>query len=827
MLEFTSMAEQLIRYVVFEEAKRLNQNEVHPEHLFLAILREGMGISIKMLKALQFDFTEARKTIEKELLNNKEIPLLKDGPFFSLTMEALFITANREAQSMGYSYIGTEHLLLALYLTKDNIALLFNELGIDGARLRQEIVAMITSQADQNVHSLKFINNPSNANDFAKEKKGSFYKTPLLDSYSQDLTVMVKTGKLDPVIGREKEIERIIQILSRRHKNNAIIIGEPGVGKTALVEGLAFRIESGDLPFNLLKKRLLIIDLLGIIAGTKYRGEFEDRLRKIIKEVKKAQNLILFIDEIHTIVGAGAAEGAMDAANILKPELARGEIQVIGATTLSEYKKYIEKDAALERRFQPILVQEPNEEETLEILEGLQEKYASFHRVQYTKESLLAAIQLSQRYINDRRLPDKAIDILDEVGARMSLSFSQKPDEILSIQEKIQKVQNRKEKAVQNENFEKASQFRDELRKLEEHLLEQEKEWKENLYNRNVKITENDVAKTISFITGIPFSRISKSEAKRFLELENYLSKKIIGQNKAIESLAKAIRRVKAGIHSRLRPLGSFLFLGPTGVGKTQLAKELAGFLFDKKDSLKRFDMSDFMEKHTISRLTGAPPGYVGFEEGGILTEYVRKNPYSLILFDEIEKAHPDVFNILLQVFEEGELSDNLGHKVNFSNTIIILTSNLGTGFFDDKNPLGFSSMNEDLNMIDKQNQEYQKESLKKVKEFFRPEFINRLDSIVPFHKLSKVDISEIIAIMLNELKDKMLENKITLEITNSVKTYLLEKGFDDKYGARSLRRTISEFFEDPLSSFLLLKGRVKNIKAEVIDNKLLFSTKK
>lgn len=821
MLEFTSTADRLIRIAVFEEAKRLNQNEVYPEHLFLAILRETTGIAIKVLKSVQFNFVNARRVIEKLLIEDESIPVLTNGPLFSYHMDSLFIVAKREAEAMGYSYIWREHLLLALYLVRENIATLFNEIGVDIQILRQEIVDAIGNQMNQNFSMFKF-SGDFPKQDSSKEKKGSFYKTPLLDNYSQDLTMMARPGKLDPVIGREKELERMIQILSRRHKNNPLIIGDPGVGKTALVEGLAFQIDKGEVPLHLMNKRLLSIDLLGIIAGTKYRGEFEDRLRKIIKEIKKAQNVILFIDEIHSIVGAGAAEGAIDAANILKPELSKGEIQVIGATTMMEYKKYIEKDAALDRRFQPLVLQEPTEDQTMVILEGLKEKYAHFHKVSYTKEALWAAVQLSARYIHDRRFPDKAIDIVDEVGSRIALKHSRKPKEIVIIKDKIQKIQTQKEKMVQNENFEKASQYRDELKKQDLLLAEKEEFWKKNIENLNIKITEQDVCQTIASITGIPLDKVTKSEAKRFLELENYLSKKIVGQKKAIQELSKAMIRAKAGIYRNSRPMGSFLFLGATGVGKTQLAKELAFFLFDRKESMKRFDMSDFMEKHTVSRLIGAPPGYIGFEEGGVLTEFVRKNPYSLILFDEVEKAHPDVFNILLQVFEEGELADNLGHKVKFTDTVIILTSNLGSNVLSDKNQLGFSSqvgVNQDSN---------EKNFLKKVKEFFRPEFINRLDSIITFHKLTKDHIGEIISMMLEELKKQLLMNhKIQLTLSPSVKNYLQNKGFDDKYGARSLRRIIREFFEDPLASEMLLHSKMKSIKANVVNNELTFVVEK
>jgi ATP-dependent Clp protease ATP-binding subunit ClpC len=663
--------------------------------------------------------------------------------------------------------------------------------GIQLSNLRNEIIKILGPVEPLSLGDLR---EPR-----ADKKGGGPQKTPLLDDFSRDLTLLASMADLDPVIGRGKEIERITQILARRNKNNPVIIGEPGVGKTAIVEGLAQKIYSGEVPEVLINKRLLTIDLLGIVAGTKYRGEFEDRLKKIIKEVKKAGNIILFVDELHTIIGAGAAEGALDAANILKPELARGELQIIGATTLNEYKKYIEKDAALERRFQPIIIDEPNMEESIQILEGIKNKYEEHHKVKYADSALKASVQLSHRYINDRFLPDKAIDVIDEAGARIKLQTSSKPPEVITIEEEIKRFQKEKEFCVKTQDYEKAALFRDKIKNLYNRLRDVEEEWKNRSESSYPVVTEKEIAEIVSMTTGVPVTRINKDESEKLLKLEQALHKKIIGQDEAINSISRAIRRTRAGIKSFKRPMGSFIFLGPTGVGKTELAKALTTVLFDREDALIRFDMSDFMEKHAVSRLVGAPPGYVGYQEGGLLTEFIRRKPYAVVLFDEIEKAHPDVFNILLQVMEEGELSDNLGHKVNFRNTIIIMTSNIGSRkLTKDKANLGFSVSTQE------EDKKMKSGILDELKGFFNPEFLNRVDDVILFHTLTQDNIKEIINIMIDELNKILEERKVQVELTLAAKDFLAEKGYDRKFGARPLRRTIQKYIEDPLSEKLL-----------------------
>jgi ATP-dependent Clp protease ATP-binding subunit ClpC len=791
MLDFTPRANRIINIIAPEEAKRLGHNEIYPEHLFLAILREGEGTGIQSLKNLGLNITQARQEIEFIMEERSSIPLLKDGPFITPSVQKTLSTASKEAENLGHSYIGTEHLLLALLREKGTVKAMLEGHGIQLSNLRNEIIKILGPVEPLSLGDLR---EPR-----ADKKGGGPQKTPLLDDFSRDLTLLASMADLDPVIGRGKEIERITQILARRNKNNPVIIGEPGVGKTAIVEGLAQKIYSGEVPEVLINKRLLTIDLLGIVAGTKYRGEFEDRLKKIIKEVKKAGNIILFVDELHTIIGAGAAEGALDAANILKPELARGELQIIGATTLNEYKKYIEKDAALERRFQPIIIDEPNMEESIQILEGIKNKYEEHHKVKYADSALKASVQLSHRYINDRFLPDKAIDVIDEAGARIKLQTSSKPPEVITIEEEIKRFQKEKEFCVKTQDYEKAALFRDKIKNLYNRLRDVEEEWKNRSESSYPVVTEKEIAEIVSMTTGVPVTRINKDESEKLLKLEQALHKKIIGQDEAINSISRAIRRTRAGIKSFKRPMGSFIFLGPTGVGKTELAKALTTVLFDREDALIRFDMSDFMEKHAVSRLVGAPPGYVGYQEGGLLTEFIRRKPYAVVLFDEIEKAHPDVFNILLQVMEEGELSDNLGHKVNFRNTIIIMTSNIGSRkLTKDKANLGFSVSTQE------EDKKMKSGILDELKGFFNPEFLNRVDDVILFHTLTQDNIKEIINIMIDELNKILEERKVQVELTLAAKDFLAEKGYDRKFGARPLRRTIQKYIEDPLSEKLL-----------------------
>lgn len=813
MLEFTPRANRIIHIIAPEESRRLGHNEIYPEHLFLAVLREGEGTAIHALKNLGLNIPQTRQEIELIMEERASIHPLKDGPYITPQLQKILNFAAKEAENLGHSYVGTEHLLLALLRDKGVVRAMLEGHGINISALRNEIIKILgpveTGMAD--------------ARNLGDKKGSGPQKTPILDDFSRDLTQLAREGKLDPVIGRAKEIERITQILSRRNKNNPVIIGEPGVGKTAIVEGLADKIFSGEVPEVLKSKRLLTIDLLGIVAGTKYRGEFEDRLKKIIKEVKKTGNVILFIDELHTIIGAGAAEGALDAANILKPELARGELQIIGATTLNEYKKYIEKDAALERRFQPIMVNEPTLEDSIQILNGIKEKYEDHHKIRYSDAAIRAAVMLSYRYINDRFLPDKAIDVLDEAGARIKLQNSSKPQKILELEEAVRQLQKEKDQCVKIQEFEKAALFRDQVKTLLSQLKDAEEEWKTHWEQNFPLVGEKEISEIIAMTTGVPVTRINKDESEKLLRLEEELHTRVIGQDESISSISRAIRRARAGIKSFKRPMGSFLFLGPTGVGKTELAKVLAEKVFDREDALIRFDMSDFMEKHAVARLVGAPPGYVGYEEGGLLTEAIRRKPYSVILFDEVEKAHPDIFNILLQVMEEGELSDNLGHRVNFRNTIIIMTSNIGSRKLTrDKSNLGFSSS-------DQEDEKKTKNGIMdELKGFFNPEFLNRVDDMILFHPLEKEQIKEIIDIMIKDLNRVLEERKLKIEISSAVKDFLADKGYDKKYGARPLRRTIQKYIEDPLSEELLRNRYPEDIAliADLDGESLVFKEK-
>jgi ATP-dependent Clp protease ATP-binding subunit ClpC len=651
-------------------------------------------------------------------------------------------------------------------------------------------------------------------------KKKVDRRTPTLDEFGRDLTSLAKEKKLDPVIGREKEIKRVIQILCRRTKNNPVLIGEPGVGKTAIVEGLAQNIVSGNVPETLANKRVLTLDLASLVAGTKYRGEFEERLKKVMFEIRRAGNIVLFIDELHTIIGAGGAEGAIDAANMLKPALSRGELQCIGATTLGEYKKYIERDAALERRFQPIIVDESTIDETVEILKGIKEKYEEHHKIFYTEKALNAAANLSYRYITDRYLPDKAIDLIDEAGSKVRLENTTIPKDFKKLEEDIEKLRSQKTHLVEIQDYEKAAKVRDRMNILREKLELMKDEWKKELNNEKPTVDEEEIYQITSELTGIPLVRIVESESQKLLRMEDELHEKVVGQDEAIEAVSRAVRRSRTGLKSPKRPSGSFIFLGPTGVGKTYLAKCLSQFLFGTEDSLIRIDMSEFMEKHNVSRLVGAPPGYVGYQEGGELTEKIRRKPYSVILLDEIEKAHPDVFNMLLQVLEEGQLSDHLGHTVDFRNTVIIMTSNVGSKEIHKGTNLGFAigeEQNDYLGMKDK--------AISALKRVFNPEFLNRVDEVVVFHPLKKEHIGEIIELMLDESRKQLEEKGMTFEITSTAKSYLIEKGFDEKYGARPLRRTIQREIEDPLANDIL-KGIFKHgskVIADCKEDKIVF----
>ncbi len=783
--EFTQRVRRIFD-IAQQEARRYGSDSVGTEHILLGLVRSHGGVALAALSNMGVDIEQLEQDIIEFIRENVSgIPV----PHVHFNDEAnqLVNLARMEAKDMGDNYIGSEHLLLAMMRFKGSNA--FNILarhGITYEEVRNEILA-VRREPDRK--------------HFAKKR----VKTPYLDHFCRDITKMAKENKLDPVIGREREIERVMQILCRRKKNNPALIGEPGVGKTAIVEGLAQRIAEGKVPRQLMDMRILQLDLAAIVAGTKYRGQFEERLKGILEELRRTGNIIIFIDELHTIVGAGAAEGAIDASNMLKPALARGEIQCIGATTLSEYRKYIEKDGALERRFQPVYISPPSVSETIEILKGLKEKYEQHHNVVYTEEALVAAATLADRYITDRFLPDKAIDVMDEAGARVKLErLPAISKELDKLEKKLAEIQKLKDKAVEEQNFEEAARLRDEGIKIQKKIREI-KEKEEQIVK---KVTEEHIRQVISLWTGIPLTKLEQKEQERLSKMEEELKKKVVGQDEAIAALCKAIRRNRLGLKDPRRPVGSFLFLGPTGVGKTYLAKKLAEFLFDSEAALIRIDMSEYMEKFNVSRLIGAPPGYVGYEEGGQLTEKVRRRPYSVVLFDEIEKAHPEVFNILLQVLEDGVLTDSFGRNVNFKNTILIMTSNLGTEGLKKKS-IGFEIETEEL-----QSYEQMKEELiEKAKKFFRPEFLNRLDDIIVFRPLTKETMFKIVDILLDELQQRLKEREIEIEVTQGVKELLVEKGFDPFYGARPIRRAIQTIIEDPLADEILKTGYEKGIK--------------
>ncbi|MCK4906968.1 MAG: ATP-dependent Clp protease ATP-binding subunit [Spirochaetes bacterium] len=778
----TPRAQKVINILAQEEAKRLNHDKLTPEHILLGLLRQGDGIAIETLKNLNVELSDLRKEIEGSIKKTGEIMLLGEVPP-SPRIEKVLRYSAEESKSLGHTYIGTEHILLGILREENSRAgMILENKNVNLERARRQV--------------LKLLGFGSLPKTMGKE----VVKTPTLDEFVRDLTLLAKENKLDPVVGRQIEIERVIQILSRRKKNNPVLIGEPGVGKTAIAEGLARNIVNGIVPELLVNKRVLTLDLPSLVAGTKYRGEFEERLKNVIQEVKKANNIILFIDELHTLIGAGGAEGAIDAANMLKPALSRGELQCIGATTLNEFKKYVEKDAALERRFQPILVEEPNVDETIEILTGLKGNYEAHHNVKYSDDALVAAANYAHRYISDRFLPDKAIDLIDEAGAKARLANSTRPTSFFELEKEIELLNRKKDALVKAQSYEKAAEVRDTVKEKKEELKKLTEKWKEETNEETPLITADDITKIVSSVTKIPLNRIAESESKKLLRMEDELHKRVIGQDEAIDAVSRAVRRSRTGLKSPKRPTGSFIFLGPTGVGKSELAKTLAEFLFGEEDALIRVDMSEFMEKHSVSRLVGAPPGYVGYEEGGGLTEKIRRRPYSVVLLDEIEKAHPDVFNILLQVMEEGQLSDNLGHNVDFKNTVLIMTSNVGAREITKNASLGFSSFTDERKSFD----DMKDKALSELKRVFNPEFLNRVDEIVVFHSLTHEHIEKIVDVMLGELKVRLEEKFLDLEVTDEAKGYLIKKGFDKKYGARPLRRTIQREIEDTLSHRLL-----------------------
>ncbi|OGR59504.1 MAG: hypothetical protein A2X36_09075 [Elusimicrobia bacterium GWA2_69_24] len=813
---FTERAQRVI-LIAQEEAKRLNHDYVGTEHILLGLIALGEGVAAQVLANLGVDLRRVRSEIEKIVGTGDNVMLLGEIPFTPRAKKVLEY-AVEEAQHMGHSYVGTEHLLLGLIREEEGVAArVLENLGLRLDVVREEVLNLLGEGQQPQVGG------PA-AQGAAKTKS----KTPTLDEFGRDLTVHAREGRLDPVIGRADEIERVIQILSRRTKNNPVLIGEPGVGKTAIVEGLAQKIVSGDIPELLATKRVLTLDLASVVAGTKYRGEFEQRLKNIIDEIRRGRNnIILFIDELHTVIGAGAAEGAIDASNMLKPALARGELQCIGATTLDEYRKHVEHDAALERRFQPVRVEPPSVDESVKILKGIKDKYEAHHKVKYTDEALAAAAYLSDRYITDRSLPDKAIDLIDEAGSRARLQTTQAPPEFKQQEVGIEDVVKEKQGAIANQEYEKAARLRDKEKELRKELEDKKKGWRDKRDLTTPTIGEDDIAVVVSKWTGVPVTRLTESETEKLVKMEDELHKRLIAQEEAIKSLSKAIRRSRTGLQDPKKPIGSFLFLGPTGVGKTELARTLAETLFGNEDAMIRIDMSEYMEKFAVSRLIGAPPGYVGYEEGGQLTEAVRRKPYSVVLLDEIEKAHPDVFNILLQVMDDGLLNDNLGHKVSFKNTVVIMTSNVGARLISKGKSLGF---------VPSEDKQRDYASMKdtvmdEVKRVFNPEFINRIDEIIVFHPLSEEDMVKILELMLKRVIRRVEQQGFKVEFSAAAKKALVKKGFDPTYGARPLQRTIQRLIEDPLAEDILLKkfetGAMISVDYEEKDDAVLFKSSK
>ncbi|EST10639.1 ATP-dependent protease ATP-binding subunit ClpC [Sporolactobacillus laevolacticus] len=792
---FTERAQKVLA-LSQEEAMRLGHNNIGTEHILLGLVREGDGIAAKALLALNLDPEKIQKEVEALIGRGSEEV---QTPHYTPRAKRVIELSMDEARKIGHSYVGTEHILLGLIREGEGVAArVLNNLGVSLNKARQQVLQLLGS------HEATSGN--------AQGRSTSHASTPTLDSLARDLTAMASEGALDPVIGRSKEIERVIEVLSRRTKNNPVLIGEPGVGKTAVAEGLAQEIVNNEVPEILREKRVMTLDMGTVVAGTKYRGEFEDRLKKVMDEIRQAGNVILFIDELHTLIGAGGAEGAIDASNILKPSLSRGELQCIGATTLDEYRKYIEKDAALERRFQPIKVKEPTKEQSVQILKGLRDRYEAHHRVKITDEAITEAVRLSDRYISDRFLPDKAIDLIDEAASKVRLRSYTAPPNLKELEQRLETVKKEKDAAVQSQEFEKAASLRDHEQKLKEQVDVCKKEWKEKQGKENTQVLPDDVALVVANWTGVPVVKLEQKESERLLNMEHILHERVVGQNEAIDAISHAIRRARAGLKDPKRPIGSFIFLGPTGVGKTELARAVAETLFGDEEAIIRIDMSEYMEKHTTSRLVGSPPGYVGHEEGGQLTEKVRQKPYSVILFDEIEKAHPDVFNILLQVLDDGRLTDSKGRTVDFRNTAIIMTSNVGASQLKKNKYVGFS--------VGEEGHEY-KEMKEKVmgelKRAFRPEFLNRIDEIIVFHELKKEQLMEIVSLLADQLKHRLSNQGIVIELTDAAKTQIVEEGYDPEYGARPLRRALQRRVEDKLSEELL-KGNIVKGTNVVID---------
>ena len=802
--KFTNKAKRVIE-IANDISIELGHNYIGSEHILYGLVKEGDGIAARVLTNKGLTEEKIRSKIEELLGKGDKI---KESLGFTPRTKKILENAFLEAKRIGYNFIGTEHLLLAIMKEGDCVATrVIIELNVEIPKIYNEIA--------------KVINEEESDKEIGREiprVRGSSSNTSTLNQFGEDLTIQAEEGKFDIIIGREKEIERIIQILSRRTKNNPCLIGEPGVGKTAIIEGLAEKIICGEVPESLKEKRIVSIDISGMVAGAKYRGDFEERIKKALNEVKKVGDVILFIDEIHTIVGAGAAEGAIDAANILKPLLARGEIQLIGATTIEEYRKYIEKDSALERRFSPVNIEEPTKTQTIEIIKGIRDKYEAHHDVKITDEAINAAVDFSVRYITDRFLPDKAIDLIDEAASQIRIKMFSEPNEIKLLEARLDSAIKEKEEAIYNQEFEKAAQFRDVETEIKEKLDKEHNKWKKNKNRNVIEIVEENIAEIISKWTGIPVQKLTEDENAKLKNLEEKLHERVIGQNEAVEAVAKAIRRGRVGLKDPKRPIGSFLFLGPTGVGKTELSKALAEILFDNENAMIRLDMSEYMEAHSVSKLIGSPPGYIGFDGGGQLTEKIRRKPYSVVLFDEIEKAHPDVTNLLLQILEDGRLTDSQGREVNFKNSVIIMTSNLGARHITERKSLGFGVGSESIEngAKEQQNREYEetkKEVIKELKRELRPEFINRIDEIIVFHKLNDENIKEIANIMIRQVQERLEKQKYIVEIDNSILNQILERGIDKNFGARPLRRAIQTLVEDRISEEILEGNLNKNQK--------------
>lgn len=821
---FTQSAIKVLKLAQYE-AKHLKHAHVGTEHILLGLLHEGTNVAAKALSSIGIDLYTVRQRVhelvEKEDFDDLETEEIGYSPEAKTIMEY----AVEQAQALGHDYIGTEHILLGIIYDTESIACeILISLGADLDIIHDAILDLLNEDTLNDMPKLNVFNEnkaPKKDNNTKDNKQKNNSATPLLDKYGRDLNILAQEEKIDPVIGRNREIERVIQILSRRTKNNPILIGEPGVGKTAVTEGLAQRLINGNIPKVLASKHIISLNMASLVAGTKYRGDFEDRLKKIIDEIIENKNIILFIDEMHTLIGAGAAEGSMDAANILKPALSRGEIQVIGATTLKEYKKYIEKDSALERRFQTIMVNEPSVEDAISILKGIRNKYEEFHCAKITDEAIQAAVKISQRYITDRFLPDKAIDLMDEASAKVRLKTVNIPTNISQLEQKIQDLKKAKEKAIDNQDYELAATIRDQEIQIKEELATAKTAW-ETQNNAQIAVTEEDIADVATLWTGIPVKRLVAKEADRLLHIEDIIHKRVVGQNEGVNAVAKAIRRARAGLKDPKRPIGSFLFLGPTGVGKTELARSLAEAIFGDESAMIRFDMSEYMEKHTVSRMLGAPPGYIGYDEGGLLTNAVRRKPYAVILLDEIEKAHPDIFNILLQVLDDGRLTDSQGRTVDFKNTVIIMTSNAGAFKLQPQktNTMGFT-VNEDKQI--KQNAK--KIVMDEVKRQFKPEFLNRIDEIIIFEPLTDKELTQIVTLLLNDVQKRLAEMDIELIIKDEVKSYLLKHGTDTIYGARPLKRAVQRYLQDPLAEQLLQKNikSMQKIIVDCVEDKLTF----